>query len=128
MVIAGRIDLFVDEVPTKESNPQRAPQPIEHVHYYEYRPKKFPSEYARIVFRKDNKVWYAMLPPRPTESSVEKAKSRYVEDFVSTKKHKKSGHILSVFNVHRIPSQGVGLVEVPGQGITHRLVFPPEKP
>lgn len=127
VVAADRIDLFVDDAPTEDSNLQRAPQPTEDVHYYDYQPVKFPSEYARIVFRKD-KVWYAMLPPRPTESSVEKAKSRYGEDFVSTKKHKKSGHILGVFNVHRIPAQGVGLVEVPGQGITHRLVFPPEKP
>jgi hypothetical protein len=126
VVVADRIDLFLDEAPTEESNPQRAPQPTEGVHYYDYRPDKFPSEYARIVFRKD-KVWYAMLPPKSLDTSVEQAQARYGKPFVTNKIHKADGHILSVIVVHRIPDLGVGLVEVPGRGITHRLVFPPEK-
>lgn len=126
VVAADRIDLFLDEAPTEESNPQGAPQPTEDVHYYDYRPDKFSSEYARIVFRKD-KVWYAMLPPKSLDTSVEKAQARYGKPFVTSKIHKADGHILSVIVVHRIPDLGVGLVEVPGRGITHRLVFPPEK-
>jgi hypothetical protein len=126
VVAADRIDLFLDEAPTKASNPKRAPQPTEDVNYYDYRPDKFPSEYARIVFRKD-KVWYAMLPPKSLDTSVEKAQARYGKPFVTSKIQKANGHILFVVMVHCIPDLGVGLVEVPGAGITHRLVFPPDK-
>lgn len=126
VVAAGRIDLFVDQAPTEEPTKKRAPVATEDVHFYEYRPDKFPSEFARIVFRQDGTVWYAMLPPKATEATVEKAEARYGAPFVKTKIHKKDGHIRSVTVIHRIPDLGVGLVEVPGRGITHRLVFPPE--
>lgn len=126
VVIANHIDLFVDEAPSADASPAKIAQPTENVHYYEYRPDKFPSEYARIVFRK-GKVWYAMLPLRPSEMSVDKAEQRYGKKFIASKLQKKAGHLLSVMNIYRLPDKGVGLVEVPGRGMTHRLVFPPEK-
>lgn len=127
VVAAGRIDLFVDQAPTDEPAKKRAPVAMEDVHYYEYRPEKFPSEFARIVFRHDGTVWYAMLPPKATDATVDKAHARYGKPFVKNKIQKRDGHVLSVTVVHRIPELGVGLIEVPSRGVTHRLVFPPEK-
>jgi hypothetical protein len=126
VVVKGQIDLFVDEAPTEESNPQRAPQPTEDVHYYEYRPDKFGSEYARIVFRKDNKVWYAMLPPHSGEKTREEVIARYGNVFEEQKIHRRSGHILSVEVILWLRKKGLAFIEKPGQGITHRVVFPVE--
>jgi len=122
VVVKGEIDLFVDEMPTGPST--RAPQPTEDVHYYEYRPRAHSSEFARIVFRQD-KVWYAMLPPRPSERIREQIFSRYGNVFEEERIHRRSGHILMVEVILWLEKQGLGFVEKPGRGITHRIVFPP---
>jgi hypothetical protein len=126
VVVAGIIDLFVDEVPLGGDGGPRKPQPTEDVHYYEYRPDAHPSEFARIVFKAKGTVWYAMLPSPPGEKTFEEAKARYGPDFVTTTIQRKTGHLVWVFKTHRLPEIGVGFVEEPRRGLTHRLVFPPE--
>lgn len=126
VVIAGTIDLFVDEVPVDGGGGPRKPQPTEDVHYYEYRPDAHPSEFARIVFKAKGTVWYAMLPPRPDEKTLEEAKTRYGPDFVTRTIQKKAGHLVWVLTIHRLPEIGVGFLEEARRGLTHRLVFPPE--
>ena len=124
VVAQGRIDLFLDEAPTEPSNPRRAPQPTEDVHYYDYRPDKFPSEYARIVFRKD-KIWYAMLPTHGEKTRGEVI-ARYGNVFEEQKVQRRSGHVLSVDVILWLRKNGLAFIEKPGQGITHRVVFPTE--
>jgi hypothetical protein len=124
VVIAGEIDLFVDAVPLFDG--PRKPRPTEDVHYYEYRPDDHPSEFARIVFKAKGTVWYAQLPLRPGESTLEEAKARYGPAFVTTTSERRTGHLVTVLSVHRLPELGVGFVEVRPHGLTHRLVFPPE--
>jgi hypothetical protein len=125
VVAKGRIDLFVDEIPSEPSNPQRAPQPTEDVHYYDYRPASFVSEYARIVFRRD-KVWYAMLPPQSGEKTRVEIIAHYGNVFEEDKVHRRSGHILSVDVILWLRKNGLAFVEKPSRGITHRVVFPVE--
>jgi hypothetical protein len=96
------------------------------VHYYDYRPDAHPSELARIVFRQDE-VWYALLPPRAGESTVESARTLYGRDLMTTTVERRSGHLIWVTRIHRIPELGVGVVEWTARGVTHRLVFPPER-
>jgi hypothetical protein len=90
------------------------------------RPNDHPSELARIVFRQD-KVWYALLPPRASEATLESARALYGRDFVTNTVRRQSGHLIFVTRIHRIPELGVGVVEWSAKGVTHRLVFPPER-
>lgn len=123
VVVQGRIDLFLDEAPTEQSKPQRAPQPTEDVHYYDYRPDKFPSEHARIVFRGD-KIWYAMLPPLNGEKTRAEIMTRYGNVFEEQKVHRRDGHIRSVDVILWLRKKGLAFVEKPGRGIIYRVVFP----
>ena len=123
VVMQGQIDLFLANAPTEQSKPQRAPQPSEDVHYYDYRPDKFPLEYARIVFRGDQ-IWYAMLPPLNGEKARAQIMVRYGTVFDEQKVHRRNGHILSVDVILWLRKKGLAFVEKPGRGITHRVVFP----
>lgn len=123
VVVQGQIDLFLDDAPTKQSDPPRAPQPTEEVRYYDYRPDKFPSEHARIVFRGD-KIWYAMLPPLHGEKTRAEIMARYGHVFEEQKVHRRDGHILSVDVILWLSKKGLAFVEKPSRGITYRVVFP----
>lgn len=124
LVAQGQIDLFLDAAPTVHSNRQHAPQPTEDVHYYDYRPDEFSSEYARIVFRNDN-IWYAMLPVHDERTRGEVI-ARYGNIFEEQKVQRRRGHVLSVDVILWLRKKGLAFVEKPGQGITHRVVFPAE--
>jgi hypothetical protein len=125
VVVAGEIDLFVDEITFGPRSGGR-PRPTEDVHFYDYRPDAHPSEFARIVFRKD-RVWYALLPPRAGEATLESARALHGRDFETTTVQHGSRHVRWTTRIHRIPALGVGVVEWSQRGVTHRLVFPPER-
>jgi hypothetical protein len=124
VVVRGQIDFFVGSTivqPPDEKMPR--PWPMEDVHYYEYRPEQHSSEFARIVFRQDT-VWYAMLPPQSGEGTREEVIAHYGNVFEEDKVHHRSGHILSVNVILWLRKNGLAFIEKPGQGITHRVVFP----
>jgi hypothetical protein len=124
VVIAGEVDLFLDEI-TIGRRTAGTPRPTEDVHFYDYRPAAHPGELARIVFR-EGRVWYALLPPRPGEATVEGARALYGRELTTTTVQRRGGHVITTTRIHRIPELGVGVVEWTGRGVTHRLVFPPE--
>lgn len=124
VVVRGRIDLFVDEL-TMQPPGKGKPQPTEEVHYYDYRPMQHSSEFARIVFRGD-KIWYAMLPPHSGERTRGEVIAYYGNVFEEQKVHRRHGHVLSVDVILWLRKKGLAFIEKPGQGITHRVVFPAE--
>lgn len=125
VVAKGEIDLFVDELPPppKPGARRRETEPI---HYYEFRTEKFPLEFARIVFRGDT-VWYAQLPPKATERTRQAILERYGAAFKESVIERNQGNIARKYSVHRLPAKGLAFVEHGGK-ITHRVVFPAEKP
>ena len=124
VVTKGQIDLFVDEPPTQESS--RAPVETEDVHFYEYRPEKFPLEFVRIVFRGDA-VWYAQLPPQSSERTKKDLLGRYGADsFKLTNVERGPAHLRRTVTIYRIPQKGIAFV-ASGNTVTHRVVFPPER-
>lgn len=77
------------------------------------------------MFRGD-KIWYAMLPPHSGEKTREEVIAYYGDVFEEQKIHRRSGHVLSVDVILWLRRNGLAFVEKPGQGITHRIVFPAE--
>lgn len=123
VVAVGRIDLFADELVQLPGNDK--PQPTEEVRYYDYRPRQHSSEFARIVFRGE-RVWYAMLPTQSGARTREEVIAYYGNVFEEQKVHRRRGHILSVDVILWLRKRGLAFVEKPGQGLTHRVVFPAE--
>jgi hypothetical protein len=124
VVVQGRIDLFVDE-PRMQPPGNGKPQLTEEVRYYDYRPRGHASEFARIVFRGD-KIWYAMLPAHSAQATRAGVIATYGNVFEEQKLHRKDGHVLTVDVILWLRKKGLAFIEKPGEGITHRVVFPAE--
>ena len=61
------------------------------------------------------------IGPRTREQIL----ARYGNVFEEKNFSRRSGHILSVDVILWLQKEGLGFVEKPGQGITHRIVVPP---
>ena len=125
VVAAGEIDLHPGDLPSFGRGPRRSPRPTVDVHFYEYRPAGHMFEHARIVFR-DGRVWYAMLPPPQDERTRNAVVARYGNVFEEETVERRSGHVRRTEFILWARKTGLAFVERPGEGITHRVVFPPE--